>query len=196
MTHKIKSTILKICIILLLAAVIFYGALKLYEYIYEEYEKKLYPLPEEYLSVMKEYSKEYDVPIYLVAGVINTESSFTPDAVSNAGAKGIMQITDETFEWLNFKRKESHSLDLLFDYKTNIEYGTYFLSLLYEEFGNWDTAIAAYNAGLNRVKGWLEDEKYSENGVLKNIPYKETENYVKKVNKAAEYYKTNYFTQQ
>ena len=72
----------------------------------------------------------------------------------------------------------------------------YLLSYLYSEFGDWDTVFAAYNAGIGSVKLWLADESISENGKLKNIPYKETADYVEKVNKAAEKYKQLYFSEQ
>lgn len=74
----------------------------------------------------------------------------------------------------------------------NIRYGTYFLSILYDEFGSWDTAFAAYNAGRSRVIGWLEDPDVSENGMLVNIPIKETREYVKRVNSGTEIYREIY----
>jgi soluble lytic murein transglycosylase len=60
----------------------------------------------------------------------------------------------------------------------------YYLSYLYKRFGNWDTALAGYNAGHGRVSDWLTDTRYSDDGItLKAIPYPETEQYVKKINK-------------
>ncbi len=159
-------------------------------------EYKIYPLPEEYLTEIENQSEEYGVPIELVCGVIHTESSFDPNAVSSAGAKGMMQITKDTFDWLLFKTKEEHEESALFDYKINIKYGTLFLSILYEEFGDWDTVFAAYNAGRGRVNGWLMDERYSEDGKLKNIPFRETAEYIEKVNKASQYYLKLYFNEQ
>ncbi len=159
-------------------------------------EYKMYPLPTEYVSEIEKWSDEYDVPIEMLCGVIHTESNFNPDAVSHAGAKGMMQITKDTFEWVSFKLKEQQTEDALFDHKINIKYGTYLLSFLYDEFGDWDTVFAAYNAGRSKVKSWLEDESITENGKLKNIPYKETADYIKKVNKAAEKYKQLYFSEQ
>ena len=82
---------------------------------------------------------------------------------------------------------------MVFDAETNVKYGTFFLSFLYGEFGDWDTAFAAYNAGRNKVKSWLQDESISKDGKLVNIPYSETANYIKKVNKAWDYYSKNHF---
>ena len=188
---KLFRTVIVIAII----AALLYGIIALCKNIYRNIEKTLYPLPNEYISVIEKNAKEYNVPIEILCGVINTESSFDPNAHSTAGAKGMMQITDDTFYWLQFKSGETVSLDELYDYETNIKFGTFFLSLLYEEFGDWDTALAAYNAGRSRVNGWLEDGRYSENGKLTAIPFEETANYVIKVNNAAEKYNKLYFTQ-
>ena len=86
---------------------------------------------------------------------------------------------------------------MLYDPETNIKYGTYYLSRLYNRFGDWDTALAAYNGGEGNVSEWLKDKKYSDDGIkLKTdkIPdeFSETKNYVKKVNKALKKYKELY----
>ena len=190
---KKKKLITALIIALLITVAVIIGN-NLYKYFSEKVEKELHPLPEKYLSVIKKYSEEYNVPIELLCGVINTESSFNPSALSHARAMGIMQITEPTFEWLQFKTGEEHNTDELYNYELNIRYGTLLLSLLYEEFENWDTTLAAYNAGRGRVNEWLSNPDYSENGILTNIPFKETSNYITKVNKAAEVYKKIYFT--
>ena len=188
--RKIITALIAVLLILL-ALIIGKGIYKSFS---EKLERELYPLPEKYLTEIKKYSQEYKVPVEILCGVINTESSFNPNAYSHAGAMGIMQITEPTFEWLNFKTGEEHKLEELYDYKFNIRYGTLLLSLLYDEFQNWDTTLAAYNAGRGRVNEWLSDSEYSEDGKLTNIPYKETSDYVKKVNKASEIYTKLYFT--
>ncbi|MPN11605.1 hypothetical protein SDC9_158908 [bioreactor metagenome] len=71
----------------------------------------------------------------------------------------------------------------------------FFLSYLISDFDNEiDTALAAYNAGRARVKGWLSDPSCSEDlKTLYYIPYTETRNYVEKVNKAMSMYQNLYF---
>ena len=147
----------------------------------------------DYSEYVERFSKEYGVPQSIVYAVIKTESSFHTDAVSNAGAIGLMQITPDTFDWLCSKTGEDPISSLLYDPETNIRYGTYYLSLLQHEFVAWDTVYAAYNAGRTRVKGWLSTEEYNNNGRLRNIPFSETENYIKKVNKAKSIYERLYF---
>lgn len=150
--------------------------------------------PTKYSAEVEKYSEQYNVPKQIVYAVIKTESSFKPDAVSKKGAIGLMQITPDTFEWLCSKTGEEPNSLLLYDPDTNIRYGTYFLSLLHNEYKVWDTVFAAYNAGRTRVNLWLEEEKYNNNGKLINIPYKETSEYINKVNSSLKLYERLYFS--
>ncbi len=153
--------------------------------------KTLYPM--KYTEYVEKYSAEYGVDPKLVYAVIKTESSFNPDAVSYADAVGLTQITPETFEWLRQKLGEENEILSLHDPETSIKYGTFFLSYLINEFGNTDTALAAYHAGRGRIIGWLEDKEISPDGkTLSEIPISETAHYVKKVNKALNIYNNLY----
>lgn len=153
--------------------------------------KTLYPM--KYAEYVEKYSEEYGVDPRLVYAVIKTESSFNPDAVSYADAAGLTQITPETFEWLKQKLGEENKNLTLYDPETSIKYGAFFLSYLINEFGDANTAIAAYHAGRGRVIGWLEDKKISPDGkTLSEIPIPETAHYVKKVNKALNIYNNLY----
>lgn len=150
--------------------------------------------PREYTDYVEIYSYEYGVPESVVYSVIKVESDFESGAVSEAGAVGLMQLMPETFVWLTTENGENLDSATLYDPETNIKYGTYYLSQLWLRFGNWDAVFAAYNAGPTKVEEWLENDEYSENGKsLDDIPYKETEKYVKKVNKANEIYKKLYY---
>lgn len=154
-------------------------------------EKAIYKQPKEYQSYISLCAKEYGVPENLIYAVIRTESGFDSSAVSRAGAVGLMQMTPDTFLWLtNDKLGDRYSEGMLYDPQTNIKYGVYYLSILYSKYGSWDTALAAYNAGLGKVDTWLADSKYNPNDdmLLDSIPYRETRNYVKKVNRAKNMY--------
>lgn len=161
--------------------------------------KRLYPAKYDYL--IEKFSKRYNVRKTLIYAVIKTESDFNKDAKSGANAIGLMQITGETFEWLiNFKAKNNKTRkskkikeEDLFDPKTNIEYGTYFISILLNKYRDERTALAAYNAGMGKVDEWLKNKFYSEDGItLSDIPFKETKDYVEKVFKSEEIYKNLY----
>lgn len=163
-----------------------------YEYICDVFDRKAHP--QEYRELVTRYAAEYGVPEHIIYAVIKIESNFRSDAKSTAGALGLMQMTPDTFDWLMTILRENYEVGMLYDPETNIKYGTYFLSYLYREFGLWETAWAAYNAGFARVKEWQKNEEYAdENGVLISIPYKETREYVKKVKKASEIYERLYY---
>lgn len=161
-------------------------------------EKRIYPIPEEYVPYVEKYAEEYGVPVNLIYAVIKTESGFDSSAVSRKGAIGLMQIMPTTFKWLTDDIvREYLGSGMLYDPETNIKYGTYYLSRLYNKFGDWDTALAAYNGGEGNVSEWLSNKKYSDDGVKLNtdkIPdeFSETRNYVKKVNKALKKYNELY----
>ena len=76
----------------------------------------------------------------------------------------------------------------------NVMVGTKYLAYLYNMFGDMETAIAAYNAGLGNVRDWLADERYSDDGkTLKDIPFAETRNYVRRVREAIDIYERLYY---
>jgi lytic transglycosylase catalytic len=170
-----RKTMVAGILIVLAAAALINLALQMRSF----YTRVTHPLL--YEEYIEKYSEQYSVPKEIVCAVINTESSFDSSALSEAGAMGLMQITKETFWWLLSKNGEDISVDMLYDPETNIKYGTYFLSILYEEFGSWDTVYAAYNAGRSRVNSWLSDDEVTKDGKLVNIPYPETARYVKRV---------------
>ena len=149
--------------------------------------------PLKYAEYVEQYAREYGLDKYLIYAVIKTESSFNPEAVSNAGAVGLMQIMDETFEWINYRLDEEMDYSVMYDEKINIRYGSYLLYYLYGLYGDTDCVIAAYHAGSGNVSQWLEDSRYSSDGrTLKEIPISDTEHYVDKVNKAYQTYVTLY----
>lgn len=148
-----------------------------------------------YKSVILEYSKEYNLDPYLVASIINVESKFDKDAISQKDARGLMQISPSTGKWASeVLELKNYKEDILFDPETNIRIGTWFLSTLFKEFdGNLDLVLAAYNAGSGNVNKWLNDEKYTdEKNNLTIIPFKETEDYLVRVNKSYKIYSTVY----
>ena len=155
-------------------------------------EKSAYP--QEYAEYVEVYAERYGVPEELVFAVIRTESDFDSGAVSGAGAVGLMQIMPSTFEWLTDEILFDHlESGMLYDPETNVRYGTYYLSYLYDRYGDWDLALAAYNGGLGNVDKWLADERYADGeGSLKRIPFKETRQFVKRVNRARDKYEKLY----
>lgn len=158
----------------------------------DDIEKLFYQ--REFAEYVAKYSNEFDVPEALVYAVIRTESNFDPEARSSVGAIGLMQLMPDTLDWLARLLDEEAPTGEITDPETNIKYGTYYLRHLYDRFGNWDTAIAAYNAGHGRVALWLKNSEYSDDGItLKKIPFEETKNYVNKVTGNYNTYKKLYY---
>lgn len=153
-------------------------------------DRRLYPI--RYSVYVGYYSGLYGVPEEIVYAVILTESRFQRDAVSRAGACGLMQLMPATYEAVAYELDRIPDEIMIFDPGTNICCGVYLLSKLYEKYGCWETAFAAYNAGEAAVDSWLSDGRYSDAGRLTRIPYSETAGYVKKVRCAAESYKKIY----
>lgn len=185
---------LKRFIAILLIACISVGLGVLINEVWNALDRKAHPL--DYDEIISACSEEFDVPKYVIYATIKVESNFDPKAVSSAGALGLMQMMPNTFKWLTSEEHLDEHLGtkMLDDPEVSIRYGTYYLSYLYKKFDyNWDTAFAAYNAGEGNVTKWLNDPKYSDGkGNLTDIPFKETENYVKKVNNAIDIYSDLY----
>ena len=143
--------------------------------------ERYYPL--QYFDVIHECAIEYGLPPELVCAVIHAESKFDKDAISDKGAAGLMQIVESTAYWLAPKIGMSDfDYAQIFDPEINIRLGSYYLSMLEQQYGDIDMALCAYNAGNGNVDQWLQDSEYSDDGkTLIDIPFRETREYVKRV---------------
>jgi soluble lytic murein transglycosylase len=152
-----------------------------------------YPL--RYNDFVFKYSEYNKIDPYLVMAIIKVESNFNANAQSHKGAKGLMQITDQTALW-GAEQLGLHDfrIDKLFDPETNIRIGCWYLNNLKKEFNNdLLLVLTAYNGGSGNVAKWLKDKNLSRSGKsLDRIPFKETDLYVKKVLKEYNIYKRLY----
>ncbi len=153
-----------------------------------------YFYPIKYQEYVEKYADEYNLDRYLVYSVIKVESKFDPEASSDAGAKGLMQLMDETAEECNEKGGFGYNIpEDLYDPEKNIRLGCYYLSSLVDIYGDIRLAVTAYNGGTGNVDEWLQDEELSDGkGGLADIPYSETKKYVKKVFNAFDTYNDLY----
>lgn len=152
-----------------------------------------YPLS--YQLAIKKYADEFNIDPYLIAAIINVESKYDKNAISSKEARGLMQIAPITANWASEELGiEDFQVEDLFIPEINIRIGAWYLSVLQDEFDdNLQLILAAYNAGSGNVIKWLEDEEYSEDGkTLKDIPFAETKEYVKKVEKNLRIYNILY----
>ncbi len=151
--------------------------------------------PMTYKSQVYESARHYDIDPLLIFSIIKAESKFNPSAISNRGAKGLMQIMDQTGQWAATELKLSgFTTDQLFDPKTNIELGSWYVAKLLKQYdGDISTLLAAYNAGTGNVYKWRNNTEYSLDGVtLDYIPFLETRDYVQKVNRNLKFYRFLY----
>lgn len=141
-------------------------------------------------SILK-YSKEFNLKPEFVAAVIFSESGFNEKALSSKGAMGLMQLLPSTASEIASKLQFSDfNEEDLFNPDVNILFGCYYLRYLFNKYQNMEVVLAAYNAGMGVVNKWLSQTEFSDDGeILKAFPYPQTENYIKKVFKAENYYK-------
>lgn len=186
---KLPENATKKALYVVVGAVIF--ALVLGFFFYNLLQKN-YFYPTKYENYVQQYAEEYDVDPMLVYAVIKTESSFDPNAESNAGARGLMQMTKDTFEWLKEKiaPEEPLTFDDLYEPDTSIRFGTYLLSISLQRYGDdISTAAAAYHSGWGTVDNLLAEGGYSDGGVVLTVfPYNNMSHYVNKINDNYEQY--------
>jgi peptidoglycan lytic transglycosylase len=157
------------------------------------YWETLFPRP--YWTELKRYSQQNELDPFLVASLIRQESEFNPGAVSRADALGLMQLLPNT------GRKVAHELrvrrfssDQLLTPNFNMQLGTKYFRNLVDYFGGrTEYALAAYNAGTDRVQGWLADGSYrSPDEFVESIPFTETREYVQAILRNTAIYKRLY----
>jgi soluble lytic murein transglycosylase len=133
----------------------------------------------------------------LLLSVMRQESAFDPAAVSSAGARGLMQLMPATAKSVAKRNGFTYQRDLLIDDPDyNIRLGSaYLTSLLSDYGGSYVLALAAYNAGPNRVRQWIADhgDPRSPNvdvvDWVERIPFSETRNYVQRIMETLTFYR-------
>ena len=152
---------------------------------------KVYKL--EYTEYIKKYANEYNVDEYLIYAIIKAESNFNPNAQSHRGAKGLMQLMYSTAEDISKRIGIELNGDNILEPDININLGTKYISMLIQKYNNINLALAAYNAGSGNVDGWIEKGTLKSDGSdIENVPFTETNNYVRKILRDYEIYKNIY----
>jgi soluble lytic murein transglycosylase len=135
-----------------------------------------------YEIYITEYSKRFAVDSLLIKIVMKKESNLNPEAVSNTGAVGLMQVMPKTaLEIANKLNIADYSNKNLKEAKINIMFGTYYLKKLLNYYNNnLILALAAYNAGIGNVENWHSKDPEIGKKICK-IPFKETRYYVRSI---------------
>ena len=147
-----------------------------------------------YWDTIRAHANKYDLDPYVMAALINQESTFDADIRSSANAWGLMQIVPPTgrklARTLGIRRFSTRSLT---DPLTNVRLGMLYFSQLVKQFGGTYYALASYNAGESRVVRWkAERPGLDEDEFIDDIPFPETQNYVKRILGTAEDYRLLY----
>ncbi len=157
-------------------------------------EQLLYP--RKYEQLVEKWAAAYELDPLLVYAFIRTESGFDPQATSSVDARGLMQMTEETFLWMRSKIAPEEPLTFadLYDPDTAIRFGCYYLHLCMVRYkGDVSTAAAAYHSGWGTVDQLLQIEEHSADGeTLQGFPYNQMHHYVNKITACYQTYQRLY----
>ena len=202
MNKMIKIMIFILILIIILVAIFYIFDLK------TVILKQIYP--KKYEQYVEQYAKQYEIDPLLIYAIVKAESNFNPNAKSSSNARGLMQLMENTAIELsnqifedaatddmnndsnrtneelrdNKNSTQNQIIDTedLYNPEINIQLGTCYFANLLNQFQNIGVALAAYNAGMGRVTEWIENGIILPDGSnLENIPYQETNMYVRKI---------------
>ncbi len=153
----------------------------------------LFPRP--FWDDLKKHSQVNQLDPYLVASLIRQESEFNPGAVSRANALGLMQLLPKVGKNVARELKlHSFSQNELFDPGVNMQLGTRYFRYMVDHYnGQVEYALAAYNAGEDRVDGWRKQGDFKDiDEFVESIPFTETREYVEAIMRNAVMYRLLY----
>ena len=151
-------------------------------------------LPLRHEDIIRQQAADKDLDPALIAAVIYEESRFR-DQTSHAGARGLMQVTPATADFIAQRSGgTAFTSEDLATPQVNISYGAYYLRYLLDRYGDDQTlAIAAYNAGEGQLDSWVEEAGGSGDfDASEDIPFPETHAYVENVEERQKEYRKNY----
>ena len=147
------------------------------------FQRLRYPL--EYEQIVRGHARNYRLDAALLAAVIYQESKFRPDARSESGAVGLMQLLPATAEGIALRTGGTQfRTEDLYDPELNIRYGSWYLRHLLDKYRDEATALAAYNAGQANVDRWRRSNR--------GIAFAETRRYVERVRELKGIYRRAY----
>ena len=153
-----------------------------------------YPLP--YQDSIRHWSAKAGLDPMLVAALIRQESAFSPEAHSNQGALGLMQLEPKTARLMAKQAKIRYSQAQLFNPDYNIHLGTVYVSNLLKQFGSVEAALGAYDGGEDRVEFWTAGQPYRDKAeFVDSIPFTETREYIEIITRNADIYRRLYGAQ-
>ncbi len=147
------------------------------------YLRARYPL--EYEHILAVHARNHDLDPALLAAVVYVESRFDPNARSDAGARGLMQLLPDTAEGIALRTGgDGFVVSDLENPEINVRYGSWYLDHLLDRYGRMDLALAAYHAGPGNVDEWRSAGT--------GIAFPETRDYVRNVTELERIYSRAY----
>lgn len=157
-----------------------------------EIQKVIFPL--DYWPLLQKHAAAHRLDAYLVAALVAQESTFDPAIRSSANAVGLMQVLPSTGrQWARKLGLRRFTAAQLTEPEVNVRLGTAIFADSVRRFGGVHYALAAYNAGNHRVSTWQQERPgMSQTEFIDDIPFPETQNYVKRILGTAEDYRRLY----
>lgn len=159
----------------------------------ESFWRLAFPLP--FKNELARNSKAHSLDPYMVAALVRQESEFNPTAVSRSNAYGLTQVLPSTGRSISRKAGiHRFHASMLFSPEINLKLGTLYVRMLLDSLeGQWESALASYNAGKSRVVNWRTWFNFREPAeFVETIPFTETRNYVQMVMRNADVYRRLY----
>jgi peptidoglycan lytic transglycosylase len=185
------------CLLLAIAASFGYLAIRSGDPLYTVYEWMSPARFQQYDRLITAVAVRHHLDPMLVKAVVWRESRFDPQKYGTAGERGLMQVTENAAnEWARETKAENFRVEELFDPKTNLEAGSWYLRRALQHWEQQSDplpfALAEYNAGASRVQRWVDGDAagaISAKQFLANIDFRGTRNYVDSVMERYEFYK-------
>jgi peptidoglycan lytic transglycosylase len=188
---------LTLCLLLALAAGLFFRAVRSGDPLYTFYEWISPARFQQHDAMIKAVALEHELDPMLVKAVVWRESRFDPQKVGTSGERGLMQVSEKAAkEWAAENKIEGFDADQLFDPKTNLEAGSWYLQ---RALKHWEQqaqpvpfALAEYNAGASRAQRWAGGNSgvaVSANDFIRQIDFPSTRNYVDSITARYRFYK-------
>lgn len=177
MTKPFRNLLIVIGVIILIGFVVV-KVIKVPEIIL----KKIYP--KDYSNYVYKYSEENGIDPLLTFSIIKAESNFNPNVTSKSNAIGLMQLMESTAkEMAEILEEDLDAKEALYNPEMSIKIGTKYFSTLMKKYNqNYVLSLTAYNAGIGNVDKWIEEGTIRMDGSdIENIPYQETNRYVRKI---------------
>ena len=149
--------------------------------------------PIDYWPIIKKYSDAHGLDPWLMTALVAQESTFTADVRSSANAVGLMQLIPSTARRYASKLGIRYSSRILTQPETNVRLGMRYFKDLVDRFGGAHYALASYNAGEHRIARWIAERPgFDQDEFIDDIPFPETQNYVKRILGTADDYRRLY----